>query len=79
MSGIEAFGIVAVTVMVIAYALEERAPSYVLLFCVACLAAAFYAVRIKAWPFAAVETVWSAIALRRWIGRRSQQRASNER
>ena len=79
MSGTELFGIVAVTVMVIAYALEDRGASYVLVFCLACLAAALYAVRIKAWPFAVVETVWSVIAFRRWLRHRFQRRASDER
>ena len=79
MSGTELFGIIAVTVMVISYALEERGASYVFMFCLACVGAAIYAMRIKAWPFAAVETVWSVVAFRRWRRQLSQQRASNER
>lgn len=75
MSGTELFGIAAVTVMVIAYALENRGAPYVLVFSLACVAAAVYAVRIRAWPFAAVETVWSIIAFRRWTRVRSRERA----
>jgi len=67
MSGIELFGFVAVIVMVSAYAFEDRAPAMVLLFAVACLGAAVYAALIRSWPFAAVETIWSVIAFRRWL------------
>jgi predicted component of type VI protein secretion system len=66
MSGIDLFGFAAVLVMVSAYAFEERAPSFILLFAVSCLAAAAYAALIRSWPFAAVETLWSLIALHRW-------------
>ena len=59
------------TVMVVAYALERRSASYVLVFSLACMAAAVYAVLIGSWPFAAVEAIWSVIALRRWLDRRS--------
>ena len=68
---IEAFGIVAVTIMVIAYALETRGPGYILLFSLACVAASIYAVMIRSWPFAIVEAIWSLIAFRRWLLRRS--------
>ena len=64
---IEIFGVLAVSSMVLFYALEERSPTYVSLFAAACLASAFYAVLIESWPFAAVEGVWSALALRRWL------------
>ena len=71
MTGIELFGFAAVTVMVSAYALEHRAPGFVLLFALSCLGAATYAALIRSWPFAAVETIWSAVALYRWRQRRS--------
>jgi len=71
MSGTELFGIAAVSAMVITYALEDRAASYVLAFAFSCVAAAIYAVLIRSWPFVAVETLWSIIAFRRWLRRRS--------
>lgn len=76
MSGIELFGFAAVTIMVVAYALEDRSPAFVLLFALACLAAASYAVLIHSWPFAAVESVWSVIAWFRWRQRRSRRTPS---
>jgi hypothetical protein len=75
-SGTELFGIAAVTVMVVAYALEARGPKYVLIFALGCIAAAIYAFRIASWPFAGVETVWSVIALRRWWRQRSPRRGA---
>jgi hypothetical protein len=77
MSGIELFGFAAVTAMVIAYALEDRSPALVLVFAIACLGAAAYAVLIRSWPFAVVELVWSAIAFHRWRRRRHLPRTPN--
>jgi hypothetical protein len=79
MSGIELFGFAAVLMMVTAYTLEDRAPAFVLLFAVSCLAAAAYAALIRSWPFAGVETLWSVIAFRRWRQRTSHAMAPDER
>ena len=66
---IQAFGTVAVSTMAIAYALEGRSRSFVLIFAVACLASSVYAGLISAWPFAVIEFFWAGIAIRRWMGR----------
>jgi hypothetical protein len=66
----ELFGIAAVSVMVVSYALEARARAYVLVFALSCAAAAAYAFLIRAWPFAAAEAIWAVVALRRWARRR---------
>ena len=60
------FGSVAVGAMLAAYALEERSHWFVLAFAVASATAAAYGALIEAWPFATIEAVWSAVALRRW-------------
>jgi hypothetical protein len=54
MNVVEAFGTVAVVAMLVFYALEARAPCFVLLFASACAASAAYAVLIGSWPFAVV-------------------------
>ena len=74
---VELFGAVAVTLMVLFYALEGRSRHFVAAFAVACLMSASYAVAIRSWPFAAVETVWAGVALRRWSrsGRSPRHRA----
>ena len=64
--GVEVFGAVAVTCMAICYALEDRSPRFVLMFAFACAASSLYAVMIRSWPFAVVEILWAAVAVRRW-------------
>ena len=69
------FGLVAVTAMVVTYALEARSHWYVPAFAVACAAASVYATLIHSWPFAAVEGVWCIVAARRWRRVRGGRRA----
>jgi hypothetical protein len=66
MDGITAFGVVAVTAMMICYALEARGRGFILAFAVACVAASIYGFLAGAWPFGVVEAVWAVVALRRW-------------
>ena len=61
------FGLVAVSLMLIFYALESRSHWYVLGFAAACAAGSAYGFLLGAWPFGVVEAVWSAVALRRWM------------
>lgn len=61
-----AFGAVAVTAMLMFYALEPRSPRFVLAFAVACLASSAYGFLQGAWPFGVVELIWSGVAARRW-------------
>jgi hypothetical protein len=60
------FGLVAVSLMLAFYAVEYRSPWFVLGFAGACLLGSAYGFLQGAWPFGAVEAVWSALALRRW-------------
>jgi hypothetical protein len=61
-----AFGLFAVTSMIVCYALEERSRWFTLAFAAACVLGSAYGFLQGAWPFGAVELVWSAVALRRW-------------
>jgi hypothetical protein len=70
MSPLTLFGALAVSSMLLFYALEGRAAAFVLLFAAACLASAAYGFLQGAWPFGVVEVIWSGVALRRWHGRR---------
>jgi len=72
-SVLTAFGLFAVTAMLVCYALEERSPWFTLAFAGACVLGSVYGFLQGAWPFGIVEAVWSAVALRRW--RRSTQRS----
>lgn len=64
-----ALGALAVTLMMVFYALEDRAPGYTLAFACACIAASAYGWLAGTWPFGVVEAIWAAVALRKWYGR----------
>ena len=63
------FGALAVSAMLVFYALEARSAWFLLAFAGACLASSAYGFLQGAWPFGIVELVWSGIALGRWRGR----------
>ena len=60
------FGLVAVTAMLVCYALEARARGFILAFAGACLLGSIYGFLQGACPFGVVEAVWAAIAVRKW-------------
>ena len=60
------FGLVAVTLMLLFYALERRSRWYILAFAGACVMGSAYGFLQGAWPFGLVEAVWSVVAARRW-------------
>lgn len=66
MDRLTAFGLFAVTSMLVFYALEKRSHWFILAFAGACLLASAYGFLQGAWPFGFVEAAWSVIALRRW-------------
>jgi hypothetical protein len=61
-----AFGVIAVTAMLVCYALEERSPWFILAFAVSCVLGSAYGFFQGAWPFGVVEAIWAAVAVRRW-------------
>jgi hypothetical protein len=68
--GLSAFGLFAVTAMLICYALEDCSRAFIPAFAGACVLASIYGFMQGAWPFGLVEAVWAVIALRRWQSRR---------
>ncbi len=60
------FGLLAVTTILVFYALEDRSPWYTRAFAGTCAAASVYAFVQGAWAFGIVEAVWAAVALLRW-------------
>jgi hypothetical protein len=66
MDGLTAFGLFAVTAMLVCYALEQRSPWFILAFAGACGLGSTYGFLQGAWPFGLVEAVWALVALRRW-------------
>jgi hypothetical protein len=66
LDALDAFGLFAVTAMVVCYAYERRSPWFILGFAAACALGSVYGFLQGAWPFGAVEAVWCVIALVRW-------------
>ena len=66
MDALSLFGLAAVSLMLVCYALEERHHLYVLGFAAACALASLYGFLQGAWPFGLVELVFAAVAFERW-------------
>jgi len=61
-----AFGLVAVTAMLVTYALESKSAWFILAFAFACAMGSVYGFLQGAWPFGLVEAIWAGVAVRRW-------------
>ena len=66
MNSLTAFGLFAVSAMLIFYAFEPRSPWCILGFAGACVLGSVYGFLQGAWPFGLVESIWSLVAVRRW-------------
>ena len=66
MNTLSAFGLFAVTLMLLSYALEKHSPWFILAFAFSCVLGSIYGFLQGAWPFGLVESIWSVVALRRW-------------
>ncbi len=76
--GLTIYGVAALTFMMAMYALERRHRGFVLAFAAGCVLASSYGFLSGAWPFGAVEAIWSVVALRRYLvaGRGSSRRGA---
>ena len=80
MDGLTLFGLIAVSAMLVCYALEDRSAWFVLAFAASCGLASVYGFLQGAWPFGVVEAIWAGVAFVRWQHRRaSEQRPSEQR
>jgi hypothetical protein len=66
------FGLLAATLMLVFYALENRSPWFVLAFAGACALGSVYGFLQGAWPFGVIEAIWAAAAAYRWRRRMSR-------
>jgi hypothetical protein len=62
-----AFGVLALTFMMLMYALEARGRRYVALFALGCALSSAYGLLSGAWPFGIVEAIWTLVAARRYL------------
>ncbi len=67
MNLLDAFGFVAVVLMLITYMLEAKSYWFKLAFAGSCLLGAIYGFLQGAWPFGLVEVVWAGAALYNWF------------
>ena len=67
MNPLSAFGLLAVTAMLVCYAFEDRNPWFILGFAIACALGSTYGFLQGAWPFGIVEAIWSLVAVRKWL------------
>lgn len=61
-----AFGLFAVTAMLVTYALEDRSPWFILGFAGACALGSIYGFLQGAWPFGVIEAIWAGVAVWRF-------------
>jgi hypothetical protein len=76
MDGLTLFGVLAVSAMMVLYALEDRSPRFILAFAGACLLASLYGFLQGAWPFGVVEALWAMVAVQRWRTRTARRTAA---
>jgi hypothetical protein len=65
------YGVIAVTFMMVMYALESRSTHFIAAFAFGCVLSSVYGFLSGAWPFGIVEIVWAGVALRRWVTTRA--------
>jgi hypothetical protein len=71
MDALTIFGLLAVTMMLVCYAAEDRSHWFILAFAAACALGSIYGFLQGAWPFGVVEAIWAAVAVKRWLARRA--------
>ena len=60
------FGVLAVSFMMVMYALERRGRIFILAFALGCLLSSGYGFLSGAWPFGVVEIIWCVVAAQRF-------------
>jgi hypothetical protein len=66
MDTLTAFGLFAVTAMLVCYALEFRSRWFTLAFAASCALGSVYGFLQGAWPFGLVEVIWALVAVEKW-------------
>jgi hypothetical protein len=66
MHALTAFGLFAVSAMLLCYAFEDRSPWFILAFAGSCALGSVYGFLQGAWPFGVVEAIWALVAVKRW-------------
>lgn len=67
-----AFGVSALSFMMLMYALERRHAGYILAFACGCSLASLYGFLSGAWAFGIVEAIWAGVAIHRFANRNAK-------
>jgi hypothetical protein len=67
------YGAIAVSFMMVMYALESRDARFIAAFALGCAVSSSYGFLAGTWPFGVVEAVWSVVAMRRYYSARSDK------
>lgn len=62
-----AFGAIALTFMMLMYALERRGRGFILAFALGCALSSVYGFLSGAWPFGVIEGIWTILAVRKFV------------
>ena len=76
MDSLTLFGLLAVTAMLVFYALEDRSAWYILTFAGACVLGSIYG-SLQGQAVAVVEAIWALVAVNRWRIKSAEERATN--
>ena len=60
------YGVLALSFMMVMYALEQRDRRYIAAFALGCALSSSYGFMAGTWPFGVVEAIWCLVALRRY-------------
>ena len=60
------YGVLAVSFMMLMYAVESRGRHFIAAFALGYLLSSIYGFAAGAWPFGIVEAIWAVVALQRW-------------
>jgi hypothetical protein len=63
---ITVYGVLALSFMMVMYALERRARMFIMAFAFGCILSSVYGFLSGAWPFGVVEAIWCVVAARRF-------------
>lgn len=73
------YGAVAVSFMMVMYALESKSPHFVAAFALGCALSSSYGFLAGTWPFGVVEALWCLVALRRYHAARRPKNTPAQR
>ena len=67
------FGSIAVSIMLLAYWVENRSKWFVLIFAGGSAATSAYSGLVQAYPITAIEALWAVVALQRFLRRHREE------